>query len=192
MLLTYQQQDRSNFPESENSVFDRVIYWFEKSVLGLNLCPFAAKPYREGGIRFVSSSAQTDVDCLTDLFDCLNQLDQQPDIETMVLICPHHLQDFSDYNQFLDYCDALLEQQGWSGIYQIASFHPDYQFAENLPDDRANWTNRSPSPLLHLIREASISRAVAAVANSAAIPARNIQTIEALSEAQMIEIFGAQ
>ena len=192
MSLIYHQQGLSNLSESENSVFDSVIHWFEKSVLGLNLCPFAAKPYREGGIRFVSSSAQTDVDCLTDLFDCLNQLDQQPDIETMVLICPHHLQDFSDYNQFLDYCDALLEQQGWSGIYQIASFHPDYQFAENLPDDRANWTNRSPSPLLHLIREASISRAVAAVANSAAIPARNIQTIEALSEAQMIEIFGAQ
>ena len=184
-------QNRENLSLDEKSVLDSVTVWFEKSVLGLNLCPFAAKPYRDGSIRFALTSAQTDEDCLNDLLLCLQQLDQQPEIETMVLVCSCHLQDFSDYNQFLDHCDALLEQEGWSGIYQIASFHPHYQFADSQPGDRANWTNRSPYALLHLLREASISKAVAAVPDSAKIPARNIATLENLTDARMMEIFGS-
>jgi len=176
----------------QKAVLDTVNRWFEKSVLGLNLCPFAVKPFRDGRIRFELSTGQSDEDCLSDLLVCLHRLDQQPEIETMVLICAGHLQNFSDYNQFLDLCDDLLELEERDGIYQIASFHPHYQFAGSQPGDRANWTNRSPYPLLHLLREASITKAVTAVSDSAEIPARNITTLEKLSDSQMMEIYGSR
>lgn len=175
--------------KSGQEILDSVIYWFEKAVLGLNLCPFAAKPYRQGVIRFEISMAANDETCLTDLLVNLNLLDEQADIETLVLIIPDHLNLFSDYNQFLDLADALLEQQGWTGTYQIASFHPDYVFANCDEDDRANWTNRSPYPLLHLIRESSINKAVESHPDINAIPQRNIELLRSLSDEEMKEIF---
>ena len=170
-------------------IVDSIIRWFEKAVLGLNLCPFAAKPYRQGAIRFEMSHATNDETCLTDLLGNLNRLDDQLDIETLVLIIPRHLKLFSDYNQFLDLADALLEQQGWTGIVQIASFHPDYVFADCDVDDRANWTNRSPYPLLHLIRESSINEAVEFHPDVNAIPQRNVELLRSLSDEEMKELF---
>lgn len=175
---------------ADQIVVNSVRQWFEKAVLGLNLCPFAAHPYRQGAIQFELSHAKNDVDSLTDLYLNLNRLDQQPQIETLVLICADHLIKFSDYNQFLALAEALVEQEGWSGIYQVASFHPDYQFSGSDKHDRANWTNRSPYPLLHLIREDSISLAVESHADINEIPKTNIKTLDGLSDAQMRDVFG--
>jgi len=130
-----------------------VIGWFEHMVLGLNLCPFANKPYREGAVLFTVSDATSEETCLMDLQAQLQRLDDDAAIETIVLICPQVFPVFEDYNQFLDLADLLLQQQGWTGIYQVASFHPDYVFADCEPSDQANWTNRSPYPLLHLLRD---------------------------------------
>lgn len=176
---------------SNEQVFvDAVINWFEKSVLGLNLCPFAAKPYNKGAIQFELSQAADDENCLLDLVINLQKLEHQVETETLVLICPYHLSSFDDYNQFLNLVDDLLDKQGWSGIFQVASFHPDYVFEDCDTDDRANWTNRSPYPLLHLIREDSISRAVVSFTDINEVPARNIKRLRSLNDEQMSEIFG--
>jgi uncharacterized protein len=177
--------------KEDQIILDSIINWFEKAVLGLNLCPFAAKPYRQGAIRFELSKATDDESCLVDLLLNLNLLEDQTDIETLVLIIPEHFKLFSDYNQFLDLADALIEQQGWEGVYQVASFHPDYVFANNDEDDRSNWTNRSPYPLLHLIRETSINNAVESHPDINAIPQRNVELLRSLSEEKIKEIFGS-
>jgi hypothetical protein len=166
-----------------------VVRWFEQAVLGLNLCPFASRPYEANAIEFEISLANNDEHCLIDLFLNLQRLDQEPDVETIVLIFPHHLVHFEDYNQFLSLADNLLENEGWEGTYQIASFHPDYQFEGTSAQDRANWTNRSPYPILHLLREASISRFSNSAAGRHDIPERNIQTLETLSDQNMKRIF---
>ncbi len=165
--------------------------WFEKAVLGLNLCPFAHKPQRQGGIRFELSFAASDEECLSDIYLNLMKLDQHPEIETLVLICASYLENFEHYNQFLNLADHLLQTEGWEGIYQIASFHPDYCFAGSHEDDRVNWTNRSPYPLFHLIREQSIEAAVASHPDVSQIPTDNIQTLNGLSDEKMWEIFRA-
>ncbi len=171
-------------------VVNSVKSWFEKSVLGLNLCPFAAKPHQEGSISFELSKANSDESCLTDILLMLKKLEQQTDIETMVLIIPDHLQNFDDYNQFLSLVDELLIQQNWEGVFQVASFHPDYVFADTDVNDQSNWTNRSPCPLLHLIRESSINEVVKHNSDLDKIPLRNIEVMRSLSAQQMKDIFG--
>lgn len=156
--------------------------WIERAVIGLNLCPFARVPFLEGRV-LVRVSHATDVDgLLEDLATALQELHAAPseDCETTLLVHPHVLQDFLEYNDFLDVADAAVEALGLDGELQVASFHPDYQFADSEPDDMANHTNRSPYPTLHLLREASIERAVDAVADTDAIYERNIETLRRL------------
>lgn len=174
---------------SEGDILRAVEHWFEQVVLGLNLCPFAHKPHREGRIRFELSMADTVESALSDLYRHLLTLEHQPEIETTVMIYGNLLENFADYNQFLDVADRLLAQQGWEGIFQIASFHPDYRFAGSAKDDRANWTNRSPYPLLHLIREESITQAVASHPDVNSIPLSNIQRLEQMNDAEMAAVF---
>ena len=175
--------------KTDQIIIDSVINWFEKSVLGLNLCPFAARPYSEGSISVELSHANDDESCLVDVSLMLNRLEQHAKIETLVLIIPEHLHLFDDYNQFLNLADELLYQQGWQGVIQIASFHPDYVFANCDIDDRSNWTNRSPYPLLHFIRESSISKAVQHYPDVDNIPRRNIELLRSLSDEEMKQIF---
>jgi uncharacterized protein len=177
--------------KSTDDVFiNSVIQWFEKAVLGLNLCPFAFRPYKQGKIHFELSKAADDESCLTDVYDNLLKMEKDESIETMILIIPNHLTHFNDYNQFMALAELLLEQQGWEGVFQIASFHPDYCFEGSEADDRANWTNRSPFPLLHLIREQSISDVIDANANVEQVPHTNIKKLNSLDDAAMREIFG--
>jgi uncharacterized protein len=177
--------------KSTNDVFiNSVRRWFEKAVLGLNLCPFAFRPYKQGTIHFELSHAVDDETCLTDLHNQLLKMEKDESIETMILIIPHHLTHFDDYIQFMALAELLLEQQEWEGIFQIASFHPDYCFEGAEPDDRANWTNRSPFPLLHLIREQSISDVIDSNADVEQVPHTNIKKLNSLDDATMREIFG--
>ena len=158
--------------------------WIERAVVGLNLCPFARVPFLDGRV-LVRVSHATDVDgLLADLADALQALQDAPpeDCETTLLVHPFVLQDFLDFNDFLDAADATVEALGLEGELQVASFHPDYQFADSEPDDVAHHTNRSPYPTLHLLREASIERAVDAVADTDAIYERNIETLRKLGK----------
>ncbi|OMH31707.1 DUF1415 domain-containing protein [Motiliproteus sp. MSK22-1] len=175
----------------EQSVEQQVRQWLEQVVVGLNLCPFAAKPYRNQQIRFSTTEAADEEALLVDLQAELMLIDQADpeEIETTLLIVPRMLTDFSDYNQFLDYADALVTQSGWEGVFQIASFHPDYCFAGVESDNPENLTNRSPYPVLHIIREASLERALNHYADPEQIPERNIQSMRSLTAEQKRTLF---
>lgn len=156
--------------------------WIEKAVIGLNLCPFAKTVYANDRIRYCVSEAQSEDALLVDLTRELRGLqaaDPQT-CETALLIHPGVLNDFLDYNDFLDLADATVEALGLTGEIQIASFHPRYQFADSGPDDVENYTNRSPYPMLHLLREESVERAALPAPEVDAIPERNIETLRRL------------
>lgn len=156
--------------------------WVEHAVIGLNLCPFAKAVQVKQLIRYVCSDARDTHDLLEALRTELQRLADTPmeEVETTLLVHPQVLGDFLDYNDFLDEADALLEAMGLDGTLQIASFHPQYQFAGTHADDIDNATNRSPYPTLHLLREASIERAVAAFPEAEAIYEANQRTLRAL------------
>ena len=156
--------------------------WLERAVIGLNLCPFAKAVYVKQQVRFVLSEATTTealLDELTAELSLLSQTDAQA-VDTTLLVHPHVLTDFLDYNDFLDRADAAVAALGLEGEIQVASFHPQYQFAGTYPDEMGNYTNRAPFPTLHLLREASIDRAVAAFPDPDVIVERNIATLEEL------------
>jgi uncharacterized protein len=156
--------------------------WLERIVIGLNLCPFAKAVHAKGQVRYVVSDA-TDPDALlATLCDELTALAAAPadQIDTTLLIHPQVLADFDDFNDFLDAADAAVRALGLDGVLQVASFHPRYRFAGTTEDDVTNATNRSPFPTLHLLREDSISRAVAAFPRPEAIYEENMRTLEAL------------
>ena len=136
--------------------------WLERAVIGLNLCPFAKGVHVKNQIRYVVSAAQTPDELLRDVLNELELLAETPrdKIDTTLLIHPHVLTDFLDYNDFLEVVDAALEEVDLAGELQVASMHPQYQFADTKPDDITNFTNRSPYPTLHLLREDSIEEAV--------------------------------
>lgn len=157
-------------------------HWLEQVVIGLNLCPFAKGVHLKQQIRWVESPARDAERLLVDLVRELQFLaDADPEtVDTTLLIHPHALNDFLDYNDFLDVADAAIEQLGLGGVLQVASFHPDYQFEGTDRDDAGNLSNRSPYPTLHLLREDSIDRAVAAFPDAARIYERNIETLQRL------------
>ena len=156
--------------------------WIEKAVIGLELCPFARAVHVARRIRITvtdAKSADALVVVLTDELRMLAAADPAAH-ETTLLIHPFVLGDFLDYNDFLDVADALVEEMELDGIVQVASFHPRYQFAGTAPDDIENFTNRSPYPTLHLLREDSVERAVAAYGDTDRIFATNIETLRRL------------
>ncbi|MBW8370241.1 MAG: DUF1415 domain-containing protein [Thiobacillus sp.] len=156
--------------------------WIEKAVIGLNLCPFAKAVYVRNQVRFVVSTAKRLDGLLEDLdreLDFLAAADPEV-VDTTLLIHPALLPDFLDFNDFMQLAEAAVDEHGLDGVIQIASFHPHFQFEGTEPDDLGNYTNRAPFPTLHLLREASIERAVAAFPEAETIYARNIETLNAL------------
>ncbi len=169
-----------NAPEAQIIADTRV--WLERAVIGLNLCPFARAEYVRNRIAFRVSKATTMESLLSQLEAVLRELvaADPSSIETTLLIHPHVLQDFFDYNEFLGDADALLARMGLDGVVQIASFHPQYQFAGEDPADMSHFTNRSPYPMLHLLRESSVERAVRSGEDAETIVARNLATVRRL------------
>jgi hypothetical protein len=165
--------------------------WLESIVIGLNLCPFAARPFRDNRVRVLVSEASSGVELLTDLQLELARLADTPSatLETTLIAVPNFLADFLDYNDFLDDVDALLDQYEWSGEFQVASFHPHYQFAGTLPTEAGNYTNRSPVPILHLLREDSVAAAIDSHPDPEGIPEANVAKLEAMSLAERRRLF---
>ena len=166
----------------DSEITGSVQRWVESFVVELNLCPFAKRELIQNRIRFALTAAQTEEELLTALQAEFELLDSDTSIETTLLIHAKVLQDFYDYNQFLDYADKLLLQMGLEGVYQIASFHPHYQFGNTGPDAAENYTNRSPYPMLHIIREESITRAIADSPHLDQVSARNIKLMNQLGK----------
>ena len=161
---------------------DATRHWLEAAVIGLNLCPFAKAVHMKRQIRWAVTAASDSGMLLAELHHELALLanaDPQA-IDTTLLIHPRAMTDFIDYRFFLDDAQRALRKLGYEGVLQLASFHPDYEFADAAPDDVANRTNRSPHPMLHLLREASIDRAVAAYPDAEVIYGRNVDTLRAL------------
>jgi hypothetical protein len=167
--------------------------WLERAVIGLNLCPFAKAVYAKQQVRFVLSDARDPQALAQQLHDELLWLHaaDPAQTDTTLIVHPHVLRDFLDYNDFLDVADELVAELGLEGELQVASFHPDYRFAGTADDDVGNCTNRSPWPTLHLLREASVERAVAAFPDPDAIVERNIATLERLGAEGWQRLLGA-
>jgi hypothetical protein len=169
----------SNAPTDDEAIATTA-RWLDRAVIGLNLCPFAKSVQVKKQVRYVVSQATDSNALLDDLERELHYLAAiSPDeTDTTLLIHPHVLTDFDDFTDFLDLVDVVVRTQGLTGKLQVANFHPDYCFADAEPDDIGNYTNRAPYPTLHLIREASLDRAVAAFPDAAQIYERNIETLE--------------
>lgn len=174
--------DPASAPFDPDAIEAGVRRWLERAVIGLNLCPFAKAVYVKQQVRIVVSDASTERALLEQLGEELALLRDTPAeaTDTTLLVHPLVLGDFLDYNDFLDDADALVEAMDLDGVLQVASFHPDYRFADTEADDPGNLTNRAPYPILHLLREDSVERAVAAYPQPDAIIERNIETMREL------------
>jgi len=168
--------------EDKEKIIATTRNWLEKVVIGLNLCPFGRAVYAADSIGYVVSDATT-IEALLEVLAAELELLAETDegkTETTLLIHPQVLGDFPEYNDFLELADALVEELELDGLLQVASFHPQYQFADTAPDDITNCTNRSPYPTLHLLRESSVERAVAAHPDTEQIYRDNIKTLRQL------------
>ncbi|EGQ9185342.1 DUF1415 family protein [Vibrio parahaemolyticus] len=174
-----------------NAITQQVDQWLNDVVIGLNLCPFAAKPQRNKQIKIFVSEATQEEALLEDILLQLLELSTtEPEkLETTLVVVPNMLQDFWDYNFCIDWVEGLIKQQDWEGIFQVATFHPDYCFGGAAPEDDENLTNRSPYPIFHLIREESMEKVLMHYPDPESIPDTNIARVSALSEEERKKLF---
>lgn len=167
---------------TEKQIIAYTSAWVEHVVIGLNLCPFAKPVHTKGQIDYFLSHARDETTLAADLRRAMQRLiaSTPESMDTCLLIHPWVLSDFFDYNNFLDIADEILDELALTGVLQIASFHPNYQFAGTTEDDVTNCTNRSPFPLLHLLREESLDKATAALPDANVIVDRNLNTMISL------------
>ncbi|MET0505374.1 MAG: DUF1415 domain-containing protein [Luteibacter sp.] len=177
-------------PSAEQAI-EATRRWLERAVIGLNLCPFAKAVHKKGQIRFVVSEAEQPLQLHDELVRELRLLrdTDAETVDTTLLIHPRVLADFMDFNEFLEIADDTVAELSLDGEIQVASFHPDFQFEGTAPDDITNYTNRSPYPTLHLLREASIDRAVAAFPDASAIFEANMDTLDKLGHEGWLALF---
>lgn len=173
----------------KQTIIERTRRWISSLVIGLNLCPFARRVFEAEKIHYVVSDAEEEKTLLLDLARELRVLATSSieRVETTLLIHPRVLGNFLDYNDFLDAGERQVADLGLRGIIQIASFHPDYRFADTAPDAVENYTNRSPYPMLHLLREESITQVASDPNELLEIPRRNIETLRALGRDKILE-----
>ena len=177
-----------NLPEESHTIVRQTQCWLDSVIIRHNICPFAKKERDKGSIYFSVDNSHELSDALENLIIECERLDSQPEIETTLFMLSCLGQDFNDYLDFLDLANQLLIDQGYEGVYQLASFHPEYCFADSEADDPANYTNRSPYPMLHIIREQSLEKALQSYPNPELIPERNIEYCHSLGLKKMQEM----
>ncbi|MEO0442184.1 MAG: DUF1415 domain-containing protein [Pseudomonadota bacterium] len=163
--------------------------WLKNIVIGLSLCPFAREPHENNRIRFVVSRCLSEEELIDELVKECEYLDKHSEVETTLLICSQLFENFFDFNDFLYWAEQALDQHHWRGIYQLASFHPEYQFADTHKEDQSNYTNRSPFPTLHILREDSLSEAIEGFPNPEKIPEDNIAKLQLMSPEKIKRYF---
>ena len=168
--------------QNSHQIISETKQWLHSFVIAHNICPFAKKEDDSNSIHYEVVSQKETEKQLFALIEACKQLDATSDKETTLLIYPHSLATFDAYLDFLDLANQLMQQQGYEGIYQLASFHPEYQFHGSAKNDPSNYTNRSPYPMLHIIREASLEKVLSHYPNPEKIPERNIQYTQELGE----------
>lgn len=174
-----------------NQILAKTQQWLQQIVIGLNFCPFAKQPYDKGLVDFSVSKAQDLEGLVLEIYEKFQFMNDIPEMEceTLLIIVPKLLSNFNEYNQFLDVVDTMIMEYGWEGVFQIASFHPDYQFSGTKKEDVTNFTNRAPYPIFHILRESSVQRAVTSQAHIDAIIERNQVTLRELSEERLKSLF---
>jgi hypothetical protein len=179
------KQTISDNPMTDEHITALTRAWLEEAVIGLNLCPFAESVHHNGQIAYYVSQAKDEAALMDDLIEAIDALmsADPEEIDTALLIHPHALQDFEQYNEFVSWTADFLEESGLESVLQIASFHPNYQFAGTSADDITNCTNRSPFPMLHLLREASVDAALSALPDAAQLVEKNLDTLRDLGSA---------
>lgn len=165
--------------------------WLEHFIIGYNICPFAAKIVEDKSLYYALDNANNKVDCLQQLIDECQRLDDDETIETTLVIYTDNFTDFDDFLDYIELANALLAAQNYEGTYQLASFHPLYCFEGVSEEDASNYTNRSPFPMLHLIRETSIEKALQSFPNPESIPTRNIELMHSLGLSKLKELLMA-
>jgi hypothetical protein len=180
------EQDRSGCPVQQSTEL-----WLREFVIHHNVCPFAQRELNAGKIAFVVSQATQELELLEQLEQFILKMQAEPSIETALIIHPLVLESFNQYNQFLDTVDQLLTEMDLIGEIQIASFHPNYQFANTANDDPENFTNRSPYPMLHILREDSVASAIEYHADTEQIPIDNIAKMQQIGSAELTEMLAA-
>jgi len=160
---------------TDELIIEQTNRWIKSVVIDCNFCPFAAKALLQKTIRYVIQSQATLEDCLVSLEKELKQLDTQLEVETSFIILPTDFKDFEEYLDLVQAAELFIEKNNYEGIYQIASFHPDYCFQGADNDDAANYTNRSIYPMLHILRESSLTKALTLYPNPELIPEHNIE-----------------
>ena len=175
----------------DNIITESVRQWVESFVVELNLCPFVKRELVNNRVRLSTTNAVTEEQLLEVLQTELGLLNKDAAVETTLLVHPEVLQNFYDYNEFLSLADSLLIEMGLEGVYQIASFHPNYQFGGTDPEDVENYTNRSPYPMLHLLREDSLEKVIANYPDTDQIPTRNIKLMNSMGQDKLNEIMQA-
>lgn len=162
------------------TVIERTKTWIREIVIGLNFCPFARKPFKEELILYKLDDTSDEAVALESFINTCRFLDKNPVMETALLIFPNGFSDFEEYLDLVDLSEKLLKEEGYEGVYQVASFHPSYIFAGSDENDPANYTNRSPYPMLHLLREDLLEIAIDKHANVDDIPNQNIAKAQSL------------
>jgi len=173
------------------NVIARVQAWLKDVVIGLGLCPFAKPEFDAGRIHYAVVCPVTVEDCIAAVIAECRALDKTPSRETSLVIIPEGLDDFQDYLDVIAAAETELKSRGYEGIYQLASFHPEYVFKGADVDDAANYTNRSPYPIIHILREASVEAAVAGYDNPEKIPARNVALMRKMGDETMRDLLAA-
>lgn len=169
-------------PDSDTLITEQTLNWVRSFIIQYNLCPFAKGPVNKGTLKITVSHAPKKAQALEDLMTEIQRLDNHPAIETTLLVFADSFKDFFTYLDLVDLAEQLLVLQGYEGIYQLASFHPDYYFADTHPDEVANYTNRSPYPMLHLLREDHLDKVIAVYGDTERIPEKNIKTLQKLGQ----------
>jgi len=169
------------------AVIQQTKNWVEEIVIGLNLCPFASQPFNNNTIEYTVNTGDSLEQHLHQLADSFTKLEQSTEIETSLLIYPDAYQEFENYLDMLDLANQLLDDLKYSGSYQIASFHPDYRFDGSTEDDASNFSNRSPYPMLHLIREADLEKAIASYPDIEQVPINNIKKLQEIGYLEMLD-----
>jgi hypothetical protein len=175
---------------NNNQAIEQTQQWIEAVVVGLNFCPFAKRELRKNAVRFVLNESGDMQEALEQLVMECEFLDAHPETETTLLILPSGFDDFLYYLDLTELAEDLLATQGYEGVYQVASFHPDYCFADADTDDAANYTNRSPYPMLHLLREASLDTAIDNYPDIDSIPENNMRKARTLGSDFFRKIIG--
>lgn len=159
---------------SPQQIIDQTIIWINKVVIGCNFCPFAARALQQHHVHYQVEASTNITVCLGAFLTEITRLDKEPHIETSFLIFPNAFRQFDDYLDMVSIAEHLLEEKGYAGVYQLASFHPLYQFANSVNNDAADYTNRSIYPMLHFLRESSVEKALTHYENPENIPGRNV------------------